>query len=562
MSVALPFVAVLALATPTLAAVSRWSRTALGAKFESCRVLQCGSSLVQLFWNTSSSSAVPFALECEAARAKAFVAVALDDAWFLLRFDGESLLPSVESLDASSLRVSANGTAPQLKIASNDVQRLASFELRLASLGSGRVRVMMSDAAAWDPAAASIRDVPACTAEVPQIGWANKTAYCAAPGDPPLTLSGCTSTRRLVSRNATLDQRLSVAWTIDCDAETIRFDVAVDAAVRGWFAIGWGASPDMRSADSVFFSGTTATDAFSISNSQPSIDRQQDVANVSIADTSGGRTASFTRPWDTRDADDIVLSDARAVYLLFAYHEAAADIATQHSKSGASSEPLNLFAASGGDALPLVELSSLYRELHIAVMLVVWLALPLPLIAFARFLKALGHVWFQVHRGIGFFITIAGLAGLALGVAHQEIGVRVASHFGSPHSILGIIVLALAVAQSVLGVIADRLWSPERQKTPLVPDQAHWWLGRLLWIAAIVTIFLGVERRGGDVVSYALVGVNVALQIVVFVALQFTVGTAHDADDPARTKRGCAGVIVATVLSFGLVLALLLLLLV
>jgi len=44
----------------------------------------------------------------------------------------------------------------------------------------------------------------------------------------------------------------------------------------------------------------------------------------------------------------------------------------------------------------------------------------------------------------------------------------------------------------VVGVISHVKFDPHRLTVPVWPDQIHWWLGRLLWVAALVNLFLGV----------------------------------------------------------------------
>ena len=46
------------------------------------------------------------------------------------------------------------------------------------------------------------------------------------------------------------------------------------------------------------------------------------------------------------------------------------------------------------------------------------------------------------------------------------------------------------IAQSILGVVIDRLFSPNRKSIPWY-DKAHWYLGRGLFLFSFITIIFG-----------------------------------------------------------------------
>jgi hypothetical protein len=48
--------------------------------------------------------------------------------------------------------------------------------------------------------------------------------------------------------------------------------------------------------------------------------------------------------------------------------------------------------------------------------------------------------------------------------------------------------------QPFMGLLADRLFDPKRKKVPVFPDQVHWWIGRVVMVLAVVTIFLGINQ--------------------------------------------------------------------
>jgi hypothetical protein len=132
----------------------------------------------------------------------------------------------------------------------------------------------------------------------------------------------------------------------------------------------------------------------------------------------------------------------------------------------------------------LGDLSTSYRDAHIALMLVAWNLLPLPIVMLARFFKPIGHVWFVLHRGMAIGVVALSIVALTLAVLHHELGQRIATHFQSAHAIVGIIVVALSIfqylcyafrccycskklvwcTQAIIGHLADICWSADRER--------------------------------------------------------------------------------------------------
>ncbi|KAJ3212442.1 hypothetical protein HDU67_003836 [Dinochytrium kinnereticum] len=203
----------------------------------------------------------------------------------------------------------------------------------------------------------------------------------------------------------------------------------------------------------------------------------------------------------------------------------------QHSSlpSSFSVDILPLKSAGGGGdnssitiaepAKPILEFGSLrdneYVNLvHGVLMFVAWGVAPFIGIFIARFLKdKLGVWWFRLH--VFFFLIVCGFLTIA------------------GFLIIGLTVIIAMIVQMILGVISDRLWSPDRESVPIW-DKAHWWIGRLTTALALINIFLGIDRYNkvtplnqASNGFYIALGVWIAAWIGIFVYGQMKFGQVH-----------------------------------
>jgi len=100
-----------------------------------------------------------------------------------------------------------------------------------------------------------------------------------------------------------------------------------------------------------------------------------------------------------------------------------------------------------------------------------------------------------------------------------------APHFVLPHTILGLIVVLLAVVQPVLGTFADKWFDPERGRPPLFPDLTHWIFGWVSILAGLANIALGLIDYGASTsVLYAYIALAAAIAaflLVFFIVKKF-----------------------------------------
>ncbi|KAJ3071163.1 hypothetical protein HDU98_005739 [Podochytrium sp. JEL0797] len=141
---------------------------------------------------------------------------------------------------------------------------------------------------------------------------------------------------------------------------------------------------------------------------------------------------------------------------------------------------------------------------HGAVMFTAWGVIPYLIVFVARYLKfKLGHWWFILHVGGAVLGTLGGtLAAMLIITVGRGQAVKTS---GSTHVVLGsIVIYGVLPLQFILGIVADRMFVPNRKYVPWW-DVLHWWLGRFALIATAANIYLGLGVagvRGGWYVGY------------------------------------------------------------
>lgn len=212
------------------------------------------------------------------------------------------------------------------------------------------------------------------------------------------------------------------------------------------------------------------------------------------------------------DSGGYVIGD-ESVSMIYAYTNTAVSSASlrQHDKYGRISS-INLFSDSEVG-------ESNVRVVHGVLMFLAWGLLAPAAIFIARHTKsALGIWWFRSHVGL-FLVTLIFMI-----IAFSLILVDGGTVDGSVHGIFGVIVFSLALAQACLGVVIHFNYRPDRAQVPLI-DKIHWWVGRSLLVAALVTMALGSTFFGvGILIAYL---VYVAIIVALFVFAEFRYGGGH-----------------------------------
>lgn len=108
----------------------------------------------------------------------------------------------------------------------------------------------------------------------------------------------------------------------------------------------------------------------------------------------------------------------------------------------------------------------------------------------ARFKKNEMPIWWMRYHIIAFVsVLILTVIGFLFALAHHNWIL----HITNPHTLLGLIIFLSIFLQPILGIIADRMFKPNRTGPPIFPDQVHWYVGRVLHIIGLFNIYLGLE---------------------------------------------------------------------
>lgn len=158
-------------------------------------------------------------------------------------------------------------------------------------------------------------------------------------------------------------------------------------------------------------------------------------------------------------------------------------------------------------------------KIHAWFMIYAWILCPFLGVFVARFLKArLPNIWFRLHvfimtLGVGFF-SITGILLIFLYKYNRW-------DFSEPHQvnsrlnqIAGIVITVVFLVQIGIGIASDKYYNPYRVSAPVL-DKVHWWLGRILIIAALANTVFGIllfqEKTGGAIDMSLCIGAGISL---------------------------------------------------
>ena len=88
------------------------------------------------------------------------------------------------------------------------------------------------------------------------------------------------------------------------------------------------------------------------------------------------------------------------------------------------------------------------------------------------------------------------------------------------------------ILQIILGFVIDKLWSPDRTSIPLW-DKLHWWIGRVVFLIAIINLYLGIYKNASidsafsSLNFYVIVSIIVVLGTASLFAGQYAIGQVH-----------------------------------
>ncbi|KAK3937408.1 hypothetical protein QBC46DRAFT_392792 [Diplogelasinospora grovesii] len=122
--------------------------------------------------------------------------------------------------------------------------------------------------------------------------------------------------------------------------------------------------------------------------------------------------------------------------------------------------------------------------------------------------------WHGINQGVAALGVIVG-AGLGIYISRRY---NRSKSFGTPHQIVGLVVLLAVVVQFCLGFWHHRIFKRTQQTTKLAPW--HVWLGRVVIVVGILNAFLGFPLALAPGYNYILAGLVIAI-VPLFLCLLF-----------------------------------------
>jgi hypothetical protein len=151
-------------------------------------------------------------------------------------------------------------------------------------------------------------------------------------------------------------------------------------------------------------------------------------------------------------------------------------------------------------------------------MFIAWFLCPVVAIYIARYMKHIGHKWYQLHLILFLFGTLLfSSIGLFFIFAY-----KIFIFPSSIHGLLGVAITALFLIQIILGFVINSLYDPKRTAAPW-HDIAHMYLGRLTALIAFGNMGYGVYLLGANykILFYAYSGL-VAVVLAFYFYKMFT----------------------------------------
>jgi hypothetical protein len=316
-----------------------------------------------------------------------------------------------------------------------------------------------------------------------------------------------------------LTPALTLAWSRDAVTKTIKAQLAFAASSSTWFAIGFNSKVAMLGTTAFAFEPATGTvSKYSINDkSQAGISSQGAMPGVLVSSQSGVITVAF----QVRTTD-VALLQQNEMQLVYAVGAAGETAVSRHALDSDHVGGGTLNVAAGTyipSNLPIDPL----RLAHGSLMFTAWNVLTPLGIAFPRYFKKCftnPTTWFRVHRGLQSSAVLTALTAVGLAIASTPAG----THFSIPHTVLGLVVIILAIIQPVLGILrphkADGSKGEVTTQARIYWEHTHRSLGYLLQILAIVSCFLGLIRIQASpslTIAYA---VWVAFLLLAFLLLE------------------------------------------
>mmetsp|Transcript_6087 Transcript_6087/g.8496 ORF Transcript_6087/g.8496 Transcript_6087/m.8496 type:complete len:582 (+) Transcript_6087:109-1854(+) len=271
-------------------------------------------------------------------------------------------------------------------------------------------------------------------------------------------------------------------------------EIAIICDCSGW--VGFGPSKDLEMINSDPIIGwidsngdPAAYDYYITARSSSGVKADSNDASYNVlayaGSKQGGKThIKWLRSLTSPNSNDISITN-KEIPVVYGYHPTKPGPSiSEHNRNTKGTAKVNFYTGSFS-----LKNNNAIEEAHGFLMFFAW-SVFIPVTSFiARYLKKFKW-WFNVHRIVNSGAMVIGLVAFILAL------VFCTSHFDTPHKIIGLVVTILGILQPILGVVADKMFDPNREKTPIFPDKIHWLFGWSSLILGLVNVFLGLVAYG------------------------------------------------------------------
>jgi len=349
------------------------------------------------------------------------------------------------------------------------------------------------------------------------------------PTTPAGPTSGGTISATIVPSDYPFTAQLSSGAVLYWVFQGSVIELAISVQATGWVGFGPSKLGGMVGSDVMFGSVDDNTGVVNVddkillaqqlgcpgvcSDTDPNVGGTYDILAFNGNQGNGTTQIKWRRKLVTGDtiADlDIIMGQQMVVYAW----NPTLDIVTKHADNTKFSASLN-FATGGISILNIIP----NQIAHGFLMFFCWAVfIPFGSIV-ARYLKKYSW-WFNVHRLVNSFAMMLLVIAFILAVDFQS------THFNTIHPILGLIVVTLGLSQPVIGTVADKWFSLEREGVPIFPDRTHLILGYITLLAGITNIAIGLNDFGapnGLFIAYIVYGAVIVTAMLLFAIFRLIV---------------------------------------
>jgi len=139
----------------------------------------------------------------------------------------------------------------------------------------------------------------------------------------------------------------------------------------------------------------------------------------------------------------------------------------------------------------------------------------------ARFVKPSMNCWFPLHIVLMTSGVVLAVAAFILAIMMTSTDFLQPNILSIVHSWLGLIVMSALIAEPILGLVADRMYDPQRAYIPFFPDRLHWYIGRYSVAVAVLNVLLGMLYLQVEFYWWILFGLWILVFVTIYHGLEY-----------------------------------------